>query len=170
VPTLARYRIFLGGLVLVVSAGCKSCEKSRDSDIDREGGDPEDQDDSRDNFWRARIAIIGSGNVRTESGVFDCTSTGTDLRGSCGPRLLRFKERQPPLMRATAARGWRFVRWEAAMVEPNGSTRSRSGPMPDGPLYLNGFGYADTGETETVTAVFVPTEPTPAPPLPHERL
>ena len=147
-----RDRILLG-LVLVVSGSCKSCEKLRDSDEE-----DEEQEDGRDNLWRAQITIIGSGNVRTESGVFDCTSTGTDLRGRCGPRLLRFKERQPPLMRATPARGWRFERWEAVMWEPNGSTRARSGPMPDGPLYLNGFGYADTGEIETVTAVFVPAE------------
>ena len=26
--------------------------------------------------------------------------------------------------------------------------------MPDGRVYLNGFGYEDTGELETVTAVF----------------
>ena len=28
--------------------------------------------------------------------------------------------------------------------------------MPDGRVYLDGFGYSDTGELETVTAVFVP--------------
>jgi hypothetical protein len=158
VATLARYRIVLAGLGLV-NASCKSCEKPHDPDVDRqvdEGGDPEEQDDSRDNFWRARISIIGSGNVRTENGEFDCVSDGTTVRGSCGPRLLRFKERQPPLMRATAERGWRFEHWEAVILEPNGSTRPRAGRMPDGPLYLNGFGYADTGEIETVTAVFVP--------------
>jgi hypothetical protein len=27
--------------------------------------------------------------------------------------------------------------------------------MPDGRFYLNGFGYEDTGELDTVTAVFV---------------
>ena len=31
----------------------------------------------------------------------------------------------------------------------------RIGRPPDGPLYVNGFGYSDTGELETVTAVFV---------------
>ena len=37
-----------------------------------------------------------------------------------------------------------------------GSKRPRAGPMPDGDVYLDGFGYADTGELETVTAVFTP--------------
>ena len=35
--------------------------------------------------------------------------------------------------------------------------RRRSGRMPDGRLYMNGFGYEDTGQLETVTAVFVAT-------------
>ena len=155
--TLRRYRFLLAGLGLV-TASCKSCEKPHadDPDVD-EGGDPEEQDDSRDNFWRARITIVGSGSVRTETGIVDCTSDGTSVRGACGPQLLRFKERQPPLLHASASRGWRFERWEAVMLEPNGSTRPRAGQMPDGPLYLDGFGYADTGELETVTAVFVPS-------------
>jgi hypothetical protein len=141
--------------LVLAPAGCKSCHES-ESEADRavdEGNDPEEQDDNRDNLWRVRIAIVGAGRV--ENGVLDCSADGTKQSGACGPELFRFKERKPPLLRASAANGWRFDHWDSLTREPNGSTKRRAGPMPDGPLYLNGFGYADTNELETVTAVFV---------------
>jgi hypothetical protein len=61
----------------------------------------------------------------------------------------------PTTMQATAAPGWRFDHWESKIVEPDGAVTTRRGRMPDGPVYLNGFGYEDTGELETVRAVFV---------------
>lgn len=41
------------------------------------------------------------------------------------------------------------------------------GPMPDGRVYLDGFGYRDTGQLETVTAVFVPDSDAGAQPGVH---
>ena len=78
----------------------------------------------------------------TPTRAFDCSFLG----GDCGPKLVTFTERQPPLLRATAGPGWRFDHWESSL---------RTGAMPDGEFYLNGFGYEDSGQTETVTAVFV---------------
>jgi hypothetical protein len=155
-------RVFnLAVLVLCIgAASCKGCHERRDlGDVDREvdeGSDPEEADDSRDNFWRARIAIIGHGNVATESKILDCSSDGVQTSGKCGPELMRFKERTPPLLRATAAPDWKFDHWDAVITARTGSNRPRAGRMPDGVLYLDGFGYADTGELETVTAVFTP--------------
>jgi len=147
-------------LVGCISAtSCKSCHERRDTDVDREvdeGSDPEEQDDNRDNFWRVRIAIVGHGNVATHATLLDCTSDGTHTWGTCGPQLVKFKERTPPLLRATGAPGWHFDHWEAVISTRAGSKRPRAGPMPDGDVYLDGFGYADTGELETVTAVFTP--------------
>jgi hypothetical protein len=93
--------------------------------------------------------------VKTFVDAFDCTSDGTTQRGVCGPKLVRFKELAPPTMEARPAPGWRFDHWDALIREPDGSTHGRAGPMPDGRVYLNGFGYSDTGQLETVTAVFV---------------
>jgi len=108
----------------------------------------EEEDDDEDagprpEFWRAQIAIRGNGRVATPTPTFDCTPHG----GQCGPKLVVFDERKPPLLHATGAPGWRFDHWESSL---------RTGAMPDGEFYLNGFGYADTGQTEMVTAVFVP--------------
>ncbi len=111
-----------------------------------EGDDDDDDDDDgapRPEYWRAQIAIRGQGRVATPMPTFDCTPAG----GQCGPKLVVFDERKPPLLHATGAPGWRFDHWESSL---------RKGAMPDGAFYLNGFGYSDTGETETVTAVFVP--------------
>jgi hypothetical protein len=143
-----RSSIVVLAAALVASChGCRSCESEED--------EQEELDQQRDHFWRARIAIVGAGDVRTAHGRFDCASDGAVVRGTCGPELLRYKELVPPMMRATPAAGWRFDRWESVTVTLDGSTHGRAGPMPDGPLYVNGFGYADTGEVETVTAVFV---------------
>ena len=57
-------------------------------------------------------------------------------------------------MRATGAPGWKLDHWESRTRQRDGGMTSRVGPMPDGRVYLNGFGYSDTGGLETVTAVF----------------
>jgi hypothetical protein len=148
-----------------VALGCKSRDQrarvaARDApthaEVDPDQDD--DEDDDRDNYWRAQIAIVGRGAVKTTVEAFDCMRDSRDPpRGECGPKLVRFKELSPPLMRAIAARGSSFHHWEAIVHEPDGTTRARIGPLPDGPVYIDGFGYRDTGELETVTAVFVDT-------------
>jgi hypothetical protein len=118
--------------------------------------DDEDEASDRDNYWRAQIAIAGHGAVRTIVDAFDCMQNGSGSpTGECGPKLVRFNELRPPLMRAIAASGWRFDHWESTIREPDGTSHARTGPMPDGDVYINGFGYRDTGELETVTAIFV---------------
>ena len=87
--------------------------------------------------------------------MFDCRSDGTTQTGKCGPTLLRFKELQPPLLTAIGAPGWRFDHWESMIRTADGKEAPRQGRMPDARVYLNGFGYSDTGALDTVTAVFV---------------
>ncbi len=155
--------------VLVVSlAGCRSCQHPRRDeragerprgereDDDRETDEGEDRDDARDNFWRVRIVIVGRGRIATAIDAFDCRSDGAVQSGECGPKLVRFHELRPPLLIATGAAGWTFDHWESIVIRPDGTTRPRTTPIPDGPRYVDGFGYADTGELETLTAVFVP--------------
>ena len=141
-------------LAIALVAGCR--HHTQDADRDDEVEEGEEHDDARDNFWRARIAIVGQGRVATLDATFDCVSDGRAERGACGPTLVRFEERHPPLMRATGASGWRFDHWESQMRSSTGVLTRRSGPMPDGRLYLNGFGYRDTGAVETVFALFEP--------------
>jgi hypothetical protein len=136
--------------ILIPCTGCRSCKE------DDEGEEQEERDMQRDHFWRAQIAIVGKGTVKTVVEAFECTSDGTGQRGECGPKLLRFKELRPPMMEAVPAPGWRLDRWDSLIRDPDGGTHRRAGPMPDGRVYLNGFGYSDTGQIETVTAVFVP--------------
>ncbi len=147
-------------MLAVSLAGCGSCRDERRaegaSEQDRETDEGEDRDDARDNFWRARIVIIGHGRVATGIDAFDCKSNGVVQSGECGPKLVRFQELQPPLLIATGAAGWAFDHWQSIVTRPDGTKRPRTMPLPDGPRYMNGFGYADTGELETVTAVFVP--------------
>lgn len=146
--------------LVVATAGCKRSAQAivqetpavHDDDDDEE---QEEQDRERDNFWRAQIVIVGAGAVKTTEAGFDCASDGVTQHGQCGPKLLKFKEMRPALLHATPAPGWRLDAWKSLIREPDGTTHPRKGPMPDGVLYLNGFGYADTGELETVTAVFV---------------
>jgi hypothetical protein len=149
-------------LVLAV-IGCKSRKQPAEEPLreesraehEDESEEREEQDKDRDNFWRAQIVIVGQGTVKTFGRTFDCTSDGKKQSGTCGPTLIKFKELQPPLMRATGAAGWRFDHWESSIRERNGSSSPRTGPMPDGEMYMNGFGYADNGALETVKAVFV---------------
>jgi hypothetical protein len=135
-------------LLLAVCPGCKSCHED-------ESEEQEERNLARDHFWRAQITIVGQGTVKTYVDAFDCTSDGKVQRGTCGPKLVVFKELAPPTMQAIAPPGWRFDHWDALIREPDGSTHGRTGPMPDGHVYLDGFGYQDTGQLETVTAVFV---------------
>ncbi len=143
-------RVTLAALLLLpaAAAGCKSCRED-------EAEEQEELDLARDHFWRAQITIVGHGSVKTYVDAFDCTSDGEVQRGTCGPKLVVFKELAPPTMQAIAAPGWRFDHWDALIREPDGATHGRTGPMPDGRVYLDGFGYRDTGQLETVTAVFV---------------
>jgi len=128
--------------------------KSREEDDELE--EQEERDMQRDNFWRAEIAIRGAGRVKSFVDAFDCTSEGAGAHGQCGPRLVLFKELAPPTMEARPAPGWRFDHWESSIREADGGTHGRPGRMPDGTVYINGMGFSDTGQSETVTAVFVP--------------
>lgn len=154
-------RLFLVACLALDSCNsCKHSEPARgasaeEHEEDDEQEEQEERNANRDNYWRVQIAITGQGTVKTTVDAFDCTSDGGRPSGRCGPTLLRFKELQPPLLRATGAPTWRFDHWESSTRRPDGSVRKRTGPMPDSRLYLNGFGYTDTGELETVTAVFV---------------
>jgi len=141
--------------VLVVALVASCTHHARDDDRDDEVEERAERE-AGDNFWRARIAIVGQGRVATTDTTFDCASDGTTARGACGPVLVRFDELHPPLMRATGARGWRFDHWESQTRSATGALTRRAGPMPDGRLYLNGFGYRDTGAVETVFALFEP--------------
>ena len=156
-----RAAAVLGGALLLGHLGCARCGRrppSADQDVDRHedesSGEDEDEELARPNYWRVQIRIAGHGDVTSAVAHLTCRGDDQGQHGDCGPILLRFDELHPPLLRATAAPGWRFVRWESSIREPNGTTRARQGPMPDGPLYIDGFGYSDTGELETTTAVF----------------
>ncbi|MGH7297118.1 MAG: hypothetical protein ACRELB_19425 [Polyangiaceae bacterium] len=142
----------LAGLAGVAGAwrGCESHERAEQLE------EQEERDMLRDNFWRARIAISGRGRVETFIDAFDCASEGAGQHGECGPKLVRFKELAPPTMQARPAPGWRFDHWEASIREPDGGAHARPGKMPDGRVYIDGFGHTDTGQLETVTAVFLP--------------
>ena len=131
------------------ASGCKSCH------MDSEEEEQEEINEARDHFWRAQIRIVGHGTVKTRIPAFDCTSDGKKTTGRCGPKLMTFKELKPPLMEAEPAAGWKLDHWESMIRAADGSTAPRKGRMPDGRVYLNGFGYEDTGALETVTAVFV---------------
>jgi hypothetical protein len=132
-------------IALVLIASCHDDEEEE-----------EEREQTRDNYWRAQIVVSGAGVVRTTSEVFDCVGDGRVQIGLCGPTLVRFDELHPPLLHAIAAPGWRFEHWEARIRSPFGFTRARPGPMPDAAYYIDGFGYADSGELETVRAVFAP--------------
>ena len=132
--------------------GCASCEREEDDEKER----AEERDRARDHFWRAQIEIVGRGTVKTFVPAFDCASDGGATSGTCGPLLVTFKELAPATMEALPAPGWVFDHWESRIRERDGSVGPRRGKMPDGHVYLNGFGYEDTGQLETVTAVFVP--------------
>jgi hypothetical protein len=155
----------LGVSFLGLAIGCKKQvspdlapqqEPRLDRDDDDKDESREEEDRDRDNYWRAQLLIVGQGGVKTAIGAFDCTSNGTKQWGECGPKLVTFKEMMPALLRATPATGWRLDHWESMLRQPDGTTSPRKGPIPDGLLYLNGFGYADTGELDIVKAVFVP--------------
>ena len=143
----------VASVLLVVAA--TACRRRADHE-DREDREDEDEDDQRANYWRARIAIVGSGRVTSLVDGLDCVSDGRTQHGACGPRLFVFDERRPPLLRAIAPAGWRFDHWEAQTRAADGTLTRRTGRMPDGHLYLDGFGYADTGATQTVFALFEP--------------
>ncbi len=138
--------------VVAVGAAATGFKACREDEADEE----EEREQELDHVWRAQIAIVGNGRVKTFIAAFDCVSEGGTQTGECGPKRVTFKERRPATMEATAAKGWKLDHWESQIREPDGSVRARAGLIPDGRVYLNGFGYADTGELETVRAVFVP--------------
>ena len=147
--------------LLALASGCH--HRTTGNDVDRgedEGtGEDEDEDLARPNYWRAQVQIDGHGSVTSTVGRLACNDDATGPHGTCGPVLFRFDELHPPLLRATGAPGWRLDHWSASIREPDGTTRPRQGAMPDGRLYIDGFGYRDTGELELVTAVFVIAPP-----------
>ncbi len=143
----AMASLLLLACIAAVPASCRAC-------ADKE--EDEEENVARDNFWRAQIRIVGKGSVSTSAKAFDCRSDGTTQTGKCGPTLLRFKELQPPLLTAIGAPGWRFDHWASMIRTADGKEAPRQGRMPDGRVYLNGFGYSDTGALDTVTPVFVP--------------
>lgn len=150
---MGRRAMLVFAAAVVLGTSCKGCRGCEDDD---ESEEQEERDMQRDHFWRAELVLVGQGNVKSVVPAFDCTADGVAQRGECGPRLVRFKELAPPMMEARPAAGWRLEHWDSRIREPDGGAHPRAGPMPDGRFYLNGFGYTDTGQLETVTAVFVP--------------
>jgi hypothetical protein len=138
-----RRRIALATAVAGVAAAAVAIAVVHGKEDD---DDDEDAEDARLNYWHPRIVVVGDGVVTSAIVPIACTSSG----GLCGPLAIAFDERQPPLLRAVAAPGWRLDRWQSSL---------RTGPMPDGRFYVNGLGYDDTGQIETVTAVFVRDRP-----------
>ena len=149
----ARAFLVAAASFVVLGSGCKGGKGCALEESEEE--EQEERDQARDNYWRAQISIVGKGSVRTDSSIFDCVGDGVTQTGKCGPNLLKFPELSPPLMKASPAPGWRLDHWESLTREPDGAMKPREGRMPDGRFYLNGFGYTDTGELETVKAVFV---------------
>jgi hypothetical protein len=145
------FALAAGLLIALPGGGATGCKACRKDEVEEE----EEREGERAHFWRVQVAIAGKGTVKTFIPALECTSDGTTQSGDCGPKLLEFTELTPPTMEATAAPGWRFDHWESQIREPDGSVEPRKGPMPDGRVYLNGFGYRDTGELETVRPVFV---------------
>jgi hypothetical protein len=155
----------------VVATGCRHCrdtstERDREQPnagrVDEGEGEGEDDEEKEEeaerhrlNYWRVEVAIVGRGIVQSSVGHVACVSNGDRRSGDCGPELFAFEELEPPLLHARAALGWRLARWESSIRALDGTVRSRPPPMPDGDYYINGFGYTDTHELETVTAVFV---------------
>ena len=152
--------------VAITCAAChgRAHHERDDDDPQSDEGGGEDEDLTRTNFWRVEVRINGHGTVSGAIARLDCADDRAQQHGTCGPTLLRFDELHPPLLRATAAPGWRFDHWEPTVRERDGSMRGRRGRIPDGPLYLDGFGYSDTGELEILTAVFVAAPTTSAVP------
>ena len=155
--TTLQLRAMASALVVLLAPGCKHCRSAEEhEEHEDEEEQLEERENSLANFWRVRIAIVGAGRVATVIEGLDCASDGTNQRGDCGPRLFKFDERKPPLLRATGVHGWRFDHWESQTRARDGALSRRAGPMPDGRVYLNGFGYEDTGAVETVYALFEP--------------
>jgi hypothetical protein len=150
----------------VVAVAVLACRRHRDrsalpeQDEDRDDRTEEQEEGEQHllNYWRVQIKIEGRGTVASAVGGLACASDGERAAGDCGPKLVTFEELRPPLLHAMPAPGWRLARWEATIRSPGGATRQRPPPMPDDEYYLDGFGYSDTRETETVTAVFVPAD------------
>jgi hypothetical protein len=148
----------------LASSALIACKECRESEME----EAEEREQTLDHFWRVELVIEGSGAAVSvgPSPAFDCRSVGepaaSDGRdaasrqtGSCGPKLVTFKELQPPLIEGRPSPGWRLQGWKSLLRGKDGVSRPRSGPMPDGRFYINGMGYSDTGVLETVTAVFV---------------
>ena len=149
---------FVAHAVPLLALAVGGCHRRSTGDaVDRgdDEGSDEDEDLARQNYWRAQVRIAGYGSVSSAVGKLSCSADAAGTHGTCGPVLFRFEELKPPLLRATGATGWRFDHWSVSIREPDGATRPRQGPVPKGRLYMDGFGYQDTGELEVVTATFV---------------
>lgn len=150
-------------IIAALASSCHACREHHheNKSDDRDDDEEEEQEEAnahRLNYWRVQVKLVGQGSVATVGGALDCSSDPTHEAHACGPKLFAFEELQPPLLRATGARGWKLARWESQTRQPDGRLTPRVGPMPDGRWYLDGFGYRDTGALETVTAVFVPVD------------
>jgi hypothetical protein len=143
---LVRLALFAAVLSVI---GCKACREDDDAE------EEEERTQQQDHFWRVQVKVVGEGSVAAADGKIRCTSNDAAAANlECGPVLFRFKELKPPLLEGVPHTGWRLDHWESSIREPDGTAAPRKGPMPDGRYYLNGFGYSDTGQLETVTAVF----------------
>ena len=147
--------------VVAPLGACKTCHS------DDESEEAEERDQQRDNWWRVQVAVTGRGTVTSKDGLIHCSFDEKAGPRACGPVLFRFKELKPPLLDGQPAEGWRLDHWESSVRERDGAVAPRKGPMPDGRYYINGFGYEDTGQLETVTAVFVERSDAKPPPGPR---
>lgn len=143
--------------------GCARLRKAIEKDEveEKEGHElSEEERENQEHLWRVKLTLVGQGVVRTNiEGIPEmslrCTRDEKAQSGECGPKLLRWKEGQPPLLTARGAKGWKFVRWTTSTLRPNGSIVPTEKVIEPGlRLYLNGMGTRDTGESELLTAYF----------------
>jgi hypothetical protein len=136
-------------------------EREREGEKGEEGEHgTEEEREHQDHLWRVGLVLIGEGTVQTNiEGIpemwMDCTRDAKGQSGECGPKLLRWKEVQPPLLDAHGAKGWKFVRWESRTRRWSGGIAPTAKVIaPGNRLYLNGMGNRDTGACEILTAHF----------------
>lgn len=126
----------------------------------KEERESEEERENREHFWRVELTLVGQGVVRTNlEGIkaiwVECTRDEKGQSGECGPKLLRWREGQPPLLTARGAKGWKFVRWESKTRKSDGKIVPTAKKFePAQRLYFNAMGVDDNGDSELLTAYF----------------